>query len=71
LEIVGREIATTALGIVAFFSFLMAAASPLIAAGLYESMGLDAALYYVAALFAASAIILVLVPLSVRTPSST
>ena len=71
LEIVGREVASTALGIVAFFSFLMAAASPIIAAGLYESMELDAALYYVAALFAASAIIFVLVPQSARTPSST
>ena len=70
LEIVGREVATTALGIVAFFSFLMAAASPLIAAWLYEARGLDAALYYVAALFAASAIIFLLVPLSSRTPSS-
>ena len=70
LEIVGREIATTALGIVSFFSFLMAAVSPLIAAYLYETRGLDAALYYVAALFAASAIIFVLVPLSAKNPSS-
>ena len=53
------------------FSFLMAAASPLIAAWLYEARGLDAALYYVAALFAASAIIFFLVPLSAKTPSST
>ena len=71
LEIVGREVATTALGIVAFFSFLMAAVSPLIAAGLYEARGLDAALYYIAVLFAASAIIFFLVPLSAKTPSST
>ena len=71
LEIVGREVATTALGIVAFFSFLMAAVSPLIAASLYEALGLDAALYYIAVLFAASAIIFFLVPLSARTPSST
>ncbi len=69
LEIVGREVATTALGIVAFFSFLMAAVSPLIAAGLYEARGLDAALYYVAALFAAAAIILALVPLTAKAAS--
>jgi MFS family permease len=69
LEIVGREVATTALGIVAFFSFLMAAVSPLIAAPLYGALGLDAALYYVAALFAAAAIILALVPLTSKAAS--
>ena len=69
LEIVGREVATTALGIVAFFSFLMAAVSPLIAASLYEALGLDAALYYVAALFAAAAVILALVPLTAKGAS--
>mgnify|MGYP002527793603 FL=1 len=69
LEIVGREVATTALGIVAFFSFLMAAVSPLIAAPLYGALGLDAALYYVAALFAAAAIILALVPLTAKAAS--
>ena len=70
LDIVGREVATTALGIVAFFSFLMAAVSPLIAGGLYESGGLDATLYYVAALFAAAAIIFALVPLSAKPASA-
>ncbi len=69
LEIVGQEVATTALGIVAFFSFLMAAVSPLIAASLYEALGLDAALYYVAALFAAAAVILALVPLTAKGAS--
>ena len=69
LEIVGREVATTALGIVAFFSFLMAAVSPLIAAPLYGALGLDAALYYVATLFAAAAIILALVPLTAKEAS--
>ena len=70
LDIVGREVATTALGIVAFFSFLMAAVSPLIAGGLYETGGLDATLYYVAALFAAAAIIFALVPLSAKPASA-
>jgi len=69
LEIVGQEVATTALGIVAFFSFLMAAVSPLIAAPLYGALGLDAALYYVAALFAAAAIILAMVPLTANAAS--
>ena len=69
LEIVGQEVATTALGIVAFFSFLMAAVSPLIAAPLYGALGLDAALYYAAALFAAAAIILAMVPLTANAAS--
>ena len=66
LEVVGREVATTGLGIVNFSSFLMAAVSSLIAGGLYEGAGVDVALYYVAGLFGLSALILALLPLTRR-----
>ncbi len=64
LEVVGREVATTGLGFVAFSSFLMAAVSSLIAGGLYEGAGVDAALYYVAGLFGVAALIFALLPLT-------
>ena len=63
-DVVGRDVATTGLGVVAFASFFMAASSSLIAGGIYEAAGFDAAMYYVAALFAAAAVVFVLLPLS-------
>ena len=59
----GRKVASTDLGIVNFSSFLMAAVSPLIAGGLYEGAGVEAALFYVAGLFGVAAFILALLPL--------
>ncbi len=63
-DVVGREVASTGLGVVAFASFLMGAASPLIAGALYEKMGFEAAVYYVAALFAVSAAVFLILPLT-------
>ena len=68
-DMVGREVATTGLGIVAFASFLMAATSPLIAGAIYETVGFDAALYYIAGLFALAAVVFALLPLSRRADS--
>ena len=68
LELVNREVATTALGIISFFGFLMAAISPLIAAGLYEAVSVDATLYYVAILFALAATVFAMLPLASKTP---
>jgi MFS family permease len=65
-DVVGREVATTGLGVVAFASFLMAATSPLIAGAIYETAGFDAALYYIAGLFAVAALVFALLPLSRR-----
>ena len=67
MEVVGRDVATTGLGIVSFSSFLMAAASSLIAGGLYEGAGMDVALYYVAGLFALAAVVFALLPLPGRS----
>ncbi len=63
LEIAGRNVATTALGVVSFGGFMMAAASPVIAGALYETVGIAATLYYVAALFALAAVIFFTLPL--------
>jgi MFS family permease len=64
MDIVDHEVASTALGILRFASFILSAVSPIIAASLYETHGVNVPLYYVAALFAASAIILVVLRLA-------
>jgi len=63
LEIAGRNVATTALGVVSFGGFMMAATSPVIAGVLYETWGIAATLYYVAALFALAAVLFFTLPL--------
>ena len=63
-DVIGREVASTGLGVVAFASFLMAAASPLIAGALYDAMGFAAAVYYIAGLFAAAAAVFLILPLT-------
>lgn len=65
----GREVATTGLGVVAFVSFLMAAASPLIAGVTYETAGFQAGLYYIAGLFGLAALVFALLPFSRRVDS--
>ena len=67
LEAVGREVASTGLGIVAFSSFIMAAISPLIVGGLYEAVSVDAALYYIAGLFGVAAVVFASLPLRAET----
>ena len=68
-DMLDREVAATGLGVSSFASFLMAAISPLIAGAIYETAGFDAALYYVAGLFAVAAAVFALVPLSRRADS--
>jgi len=55
LDIVGRQVATTMLGVLSFLRFIMAAISPLIAGYLYQHHGMDSTLFFVAALFVISA----------------
>jgi len=59
LDIVGHQVATTMLGVLSFSRFVMGAISPLIAGFLYQTRGMDAALYYAAGLFALAAVIFV------------
>ncbi|HAA94301.1 MAG TPA: MFS transporter [Dehalococcoidia bacterium] len=65
-DVVGREVATTGLGVVSFASFLMAATSSLIAGAIYEVAGFEVGLYYIAGLFALAAVIFAVLPLSRR-----
>ncbi len=58
LDIVNQEVASTALGIVRFTGFVLSGLSPLIAASLYEKVGVNATLYYVATLFGLAAALL-------------
>ena len=62
-DVVGRDVASTGLGVVAFASFLMGATAPLIAGALYDNVGFHAAVYFIAGLFAASAVAFAALPL--------
>ncbi len=63
-DAVDSEVASTGLGLVSFVGSLMAVVSPIIAGALYEGIGFDATLYYVAGLFAAAAAVFVAIPAS-------
>ena len=67
LDLAGNQVVTTMLGILSLTRFLMGAVSPLIAGALYQYAGMQATLFYVAGLFAASAAIFSSVGLSRRT----
>ena len=57
LDIAGDNVATTMLGILSFTRFMMAAVAPIIAGALYQYVGVEATLFFVAGLFAVSGII--------------
>ena len=63
-DVVGREVASTGLGVVAFASFLMAATASIIAGALYETLGFAATVYFIAALFAAAAVVFLVLPIA-------
>ncbi len=69
-DVVGREVASTGLGVVAFASFLMAATASIIAGALYETMGFAATVYFIAALFAAAAVVFMVLPIGKREDTS-
>lgn len=57
LDIAGDQVVTTMLGVLSLTRFLLGSVSPLIAGALYQYAGMQATLLFVAALFAASAIL--------------
>ncbi len=63
-DVVGREVASTGLGIVTCFGFLMAMISPIIAGALYETFGFATTIYYIGALFIAAALVFAVLPLA-------
>ena len=68
-DVVGRDVASTGLGVITCLAFLMSATSAVAAGGIYQTMGWAATMYYIAALFALAAIIFAILPLS-RTVAS-
>ena len=63
LEMVDKNVASTALGLSNSASCILSSLSPLIAGILYEFSGMDAAVYYLAGLFATAALIFAVMPL--------
>ena len=63
-DVVGSEVASTGLGIVACIAFLMAVLSPIIAGALYETLGFAATIYYIGALFVTAALVFAALPLA-------
>ncbi len=57
LDIAGDKVATTMLGILSFSRFIMAAVAPITAGALYQYVGMEATLFFLAGLFAVSGII--------------
>ena len=62
-DVMGRDVATTGLGVVTCVAFLMSSASALAAGAIYDTMGYSATMFYIAALFALAAIIFAILPL--------
>jgi MFS family permease len=69
LDIVGKKVATTMLGILSFLRFLLAAIAPLIAGYLYQNSGMKSVFFFTAALFAVSAIVFASADLRARLPA--
>jgi len=59
LDLAGSRMVATLLGVLSFSRFVMAAVSPLIAGAIYQTLGVHATLYYVAALFGLATLVLV------------
>jgi MFS family permease len=71
LDIVGKTVATTMLGVLSFLRFALASISPLIAGYLYQTWGMSATLFFVAALFTISALIFASADLSPQAIQTT
>jgi MFS family permease len=64
LDLAGNQVVTTMLGVLSLTRFLLGSVSPLVAGALYQYAGMQATLFFVAALFAGSAVIFSSVDLS-------
>ena len=66
LDVVGREVASTGLGVVSCIAFMMSAGSALVAGAIYQTMGFTETMYYIAALFGLAALVFAVLPLARR-----
>jgi FSR family fosmidomycin resistance protein-like MFS transporter len=71
MDIVGRRVLNTMLGVFALTRMAPSAAAPLIAGYLYHDFGIDAMFYYVAGLFALATVFMVFIPLTASSSDST
>lgn len=63
LDVVGRSVTTTAIGLVSFSRLALSAPSPVIAGWLYDPAATHTVFYYIAGLFALAALVLWCLPL--------
>ena len=63
-DVSDSDVGSTSLGMVSFFGALMSVISPFVAGNLYDNMGFDAVVYYVACLFGLAAVIFLVLPIS-------
>jgi len=64
LDVIGEGVVASTLGVFSFSRFALAAASPLIAGKLFDSIGIDATFYYIAGLYVVATVVLLLVPMA-------
>ncbi len=64
LDIVGRGVINTALGVLSLARLAPSVLAPIIAGWLYQNHGIDSLFYFVAGIFAISAVILIFLPLA-------
>ena len=64
LDIVGHDVINTALGVLSLARLVPSVLAPIIAGWLYQNHGIDALFYFVAGIFAISAIIFTFLPLT-------
>ena len=64
LDIVGEGVVASTLGVFSFSRFVLAAASPLIAGRLFDSLGVEATFIYLAGIYLLGTVVLLAVPLA-------
>ena len=64
LDIVGEGVVASTLGVFSFSRFVLAAASPLIAGRLVDTLGIESTFLYIAGLYVLGTIVLLAVPLA-------
>lgn len=64
LDIVGKKVVNTTLGVLAATRVIPSVAAPVLAGALYNTFGIDALFYFVASVFGTSALVMLIVPLS-------
>ena len=71
LDVVGQRVAASTLGVFSFSRFVMAAASPLIAGKLFDSVGIESTFFYISGIYLVASVILAMVPLATQKPAAT